>query len=187
VLIKGEKFTGVTLHIMEVKPDAGEIVAQRKVEITFEDTAHTLSLKLAYASGTLMREIMPRLESGTFERSPQTGASSYYGGRKPEDGVIDWTESAESIYNLVRAVTHPYPGAYTMLGEKRLFIWKALPQEGTAKGPPGTVVSTRPLIVKTGRGLISVASVQLEDEEETDAGAFVAAHSLDNKFLGGTT
>jgi methionyl-tRNA formyltransferase len=185
VLIKGEKLTGVTLHIMEVKPDAGQIVAQREVEIAFEDTAHILALKVASAAGALMREIMPRLESGTFEKSPQIGTPSYYGGRKPEDGVIDWTASAESIYNLVRAVTHPYPGAYTWLDGKRLFIWKALPQEGTAEGPAGTVVSTRPLIVKAGRDLISVGSVQLEGEGEMDAVAFVATHSLDNKLLGG--
>jgi methionyl-tRNA formyltransferase len=186
VLIKGEKKTGVTLHIMEVKPDAGEIVAQRAVEIAFEDTARTLAEKLAVASGALMREIMPRLESATFDKSPQIGTPSYYGGRKPEDGLIDWTVSAENVYNLVRAVTHPYPGAYTMLAEKRLFIWKARPKEGTAEGPAGTVVSTQPLVIKAGNGLIVVGSVQLEGEKEMDAVAFVEAHKLINKFLGGT-
>ena len=65
-------------------------------------------------------------------------------------------------------------------------IWKALPKEGAAEGPAGMVVSTSPLIVKTGWGLISVGSVQLEGEEEMDAVAFVAAHSLSNKLLGGT-
>ena len=185
VLIKGEKLTGVTLHIMEIKPDAGDIVAQRKVAISFEDTAHTLAQKLASEARKLMREIMPRLESGTFERHPQVGASSYFGGRRPEDGVIDWTASAESIYNLVRAVTHPYPGAYTMLDGKRLFIWKALPQEGLAEGAAGTIVSTQPLIVKTGRGLILVESVQLEGEEEMNPIAFAATHGLENRLLGG--
>ncbi len=79
----------------------------------------------------------PLLEAGTFERRPQEGASSYYGGRKPEDGLIDWAKSAMAIYNLVRAVTHPYPGAYTFFGGRKLFIWKAVPQEGTAEGAPG--------------------------------------------------
>lgn len=186
VLVKGEKVTGVTLHIMEAKPDAGDIVAQRAVEITFEDTAHTLARKLASASSALMREIMPRLESATFERIPQAGVPSYYGGRKPEDGLIDWEASAEEIYNLVRAVTHPYPGAYTFLDGKKLYIWKALPEGGTAEGPAGSVVSTQPLVVKAGRGLVSVASLQLEGEAEMDAAAFVAAHRIGQKSLGGT-
>jgi len=186
VLIKGEKRTGVTLHIMEAKPDAGAIIAQRAVEIAFEDTAHTLAQKLASESRALMREIMPRLESGTFERYPQTGQSSYYGGRKPEDGIIDWTASAESIYNLVRAVTHPYPGAFTTLEGKRLFIWTALPQKGTVAGSPGTVVSTEPVLVKAGKDLIRIGSIQLEGEREMDASVFVAAHGVKNKLLGGT-
>ena len=116
------------------KPDAGDIVAQKAVEIAFEDTAHTLALKLAAAAARLMRDVMPLLESGTFARRPQEGPSSYYGGRRPEDGIIDWTKSAVAIYNLVRAVTHPYPGAFTSLDGRKLFIWKALPQEGTADG-----------------------------------------------------
>jgi methionyl-tRNA formyltransferase len=186
VLIKGEKVTGVTLHIMEAKPDAGDIIAQRTVEIAFEDTAHTLAQKLASAARTLMRDIMPRLESATFERSPQVGISSYFGGRKPEDGIIDWKAGADEIHNLVRAVTHPYPGAYTFLDGKRLFIWKVMPEEGTAEGSAGTVVSTQPLVIKAGRGLVSVGSLQLEGEAEMDAAAFVAAHKLSKETLGGT-
>jgi methionyl-tRNA formyltransferase len=187
VLIKGEKRTGVTLHVMEAKPDAGEIVAQKAVDISFEDTALSLANKLASASAALMRDVMPKLESGTFRKTPQIGASSYFGGRKPSDGIIDWAASAEDIYNLVRAVTHPYPGAYTFLDEKKLFIWKARPEEGTAEGPAGAVITTQPLIIKAGKGLITVGSVQLEGEEEMDAVAFVETHRLNNKFLGGTT
>ncbi len=185
VLIEGEKRTGVTLHVMEAKPDAGDIVAQKAVEIAFDDTAHTLALKLAGASASLMREAMPLLESAAFERRPQVGPSSYYGGRRPEDGIIDWTKSAEAVYNLVRAVTHPYPGAFTSVDGKRLSIWKALPQLGAADGPVGLVVSTDPLLVKTGRGFLRVTSLQLEGEQEMDAAAFVAAHSLYQKSLGG--
>ena len=185
VLIEGERETGVTLHMMEVKPDAGDIVAQRRVEISFDDTAYTLANKLAAASARLMRDVMPMLESASFERRPQTGPSSYYGGRRPEDGIIDWTKSAEAIYNLVRAVTHPYPGAYTTIGGRRLFIWKALPQEGKADGPAGLVVSRDPLLVKTGRGLLRLDSLELEGGREMDAGAFSRAHDLYLKSLGG--
>ncbi len=186
VLIEGEKRTGVTLHVMETKPDAGDIVAQKAVEIAFEDTARTLALKLASAARALMREVIPLLEAGTFEKRPQEGASSYFGGRRPEDGLIDWTKSAMSIYNLIRAVTHPYPGAYTFFRGRKLFIWKAVPLEETARSAPaGTVVSANPLLIKAGEGLLRVTSLQQEGEDEMDAVRFLSLHDLTTNVLGG--
>jgi methionyl-tRNA formyltransferase len=186
VLLEGEKKTGVTLHIMEEKPDAGDIVARKEVDISFEDTAYSLALKLAEASRVVMRDTMPLLESAGFQRRPQTGASSYYGGRKPADGIIDWSRGADEIYNLTRAVTHPYPGAFTFLNGKQLFIWKALPDAGATGRPAGTIISTNPLQVQTGRGTLRILSLQLQGAEEMDSRTFVETHSLDNKFLGGT-
>lgn len=185
VLIEGEKKTGVTLHIMEAKPDAGDIVAQQEVTIAFEDTAHTLALKLVDASRTVMRDTMPLLEAANFERRPQTGASSYYGARSPDDGVIDWSKGADDIYNLTRAVTHPYPGAFTFLEGKRLLVWKALPEAGATDQPVGTIVSTEPLRVQTGSGWLRILCAQLHGTEEMDAHTFVSAYSLENKSLGG--
>lgn len=185
VLVEGEQRTGVTLHVMEVKPDAGDIVGQREVPIAFEDTAESLARKLASAAAGLMREVMPQLEAGRPERRPQTGQSSYYGGRRPEDGIIDWEKNALSVYNLVRAVTHPYPGAYTFMTGRKLFIWKAAPQEGAAAGRPGTVVSTDPLVIKAGDGLLRVMSLQADGENEMGADSFVRLHGPDMKFLGG--
>jgi methionyl-tRNA formyltransferase len=186
VLIEGEKKTGVTLHIMEEKPDAGDIVARKEVGISFEDTAYTLALKLVEASRVVMRDTMPLLESAGFERRPQTGASSYYGGRRPADGMIDWSRSADEIYNLTRAVTHPYPGAFTHLNGKQLLIWKALPDAGATGRPAGTIISTNPLQVQTGKGILRILSLQLQGAQEMDSRTFAATHSLDNKLLGGT-
>jgi methionyl-tRNA formyltransferase len=185
VLIKGEKRTGVTLHVMEEKPDAGDIIGRREVDITFEDTAYTLARKLAEASRGLMRETIPFLESASFERRSQTGVSSYYGGRRPEDGLIDWTKGAEEIYNLTRAVTHPYPGAFTLLGGKKLFIWRALPEAGSIGGQAGRIVSTRPLLVGTGKGLLRILSLQAEGGREVDPRTFAATYNLENGSLGG--
>jgi methionyl-tRNA formyltransferase len=170
---------------METKPDAGDIVAQKEVDIALEDTARSLALKLASAARALMRDVIPLLEAGTFEKRPQEGVSSYYGGRKPEDGVIDWAMSAMAIYNLIRAVTHPYPGAYTFFRGRKLFIWKAVPQDSTAEGPPGAVVSTSPLLIKAGEGLLHVTSLQQEGEDEMDAERFLSQHMLTTKSLGG--
>lgn len=187
VLIEGEETTGVTLHVMEVKPDAGDIIAQKAVVIDPQDTAHTLFLKMVIAARGLMREILPALEEGTYTRTPQRGPSSYFGGRKPEDGLIDWQEDAGRIYNLIRAVTHPYPGAYTYLNGKKLYIWQAAMGTGSTNAPSGAVVSIRPVIITTGNGLLRVLTVQLEGEPEVEAEAFFSSHTLQNAILGGTT
>ena len=110
VLIKGEKRTGVTLHIMEAKPDAGEIVAQTGGGDRFRGHGpHPRATSWHRRPASLMRGIMPRLESGTFGRMPQTGATSYYGGRRPEDGVIDWTGSCREHLQSCEGSHPPLP------------------------------------------------------------------------------
>lgn len=188
VLIKGEKKTGLTLHYMVEKPDAGDIVARKEVTIEFDDTAYTLFMKIAKEARVLIREILPELENGTFTRIPQEvlGISSYFGGRKPEDGLILWHNDALSIYNLVRAVTHPYPGAFTYLDGKRLYIWKAYPEEESREDTsPGTVISKKPLLVSTGKGVLKLINIQIEGEDEMDGEKFATIYEIEGKQLGG--
>ena len=185
VLVEGESETGVTLHEMVEKPDAGDIIAQKKIEIAFEDDVYTLYMKMIGAARQLMKETLPKLADGSFIRTPQTGASSYFGGRKPEDGLIRWQKDALSLYNLTRAVTHPYPGAFTYLKGRKLFVWKADPKDGNGGVAPGKVVSSDPLMVSTGKGTLKLLRVQLEGEEEMDAGEFASLHGIDNEILGG--
>jgi methionyl-tRNA formyltransferase len=189
VLIAGEIKTGLTLHDMVEKPDAGDIIAQREIEISFDDNAHSLFLKMVPESRFLMKEILPRIQNGSFSRIPQAdlGRSSYYGGRKPEDGLVDWQKDAISIYNLTRATTHPYPGAFTYFEGKKLFVWKAHPEEGGTNSAPGTIITSRPLTVSTGRGTLALLRVQLEGESEMDGEAFAEVYDLQNKILGGDT
>jgi methionyl-tRNA formyltransferase len=189
VLIEGESKTGLTLHFMVEKPDAGDIIAQRSVEISFDDNAYALFMKMSRESRVLMKEILPRILDGSFTRMPQAdlGSSSYFGGRKPEDGLISWQKDAISLYNLTRAVTHPYPGAFTFLDGKKFFVWQAFPVENQTNNIPGSIVSTKPLIVRTGKGALKLLRVQLEGEDETDGDAFAASHDVENKILGGNT
>ncbi|MEA1970531.1 MAG: formyltransferase family protein, partial [Thermodesulfobacteriota bacterium] len=140
VLVNGEASTGVTLHHMVEKADAGDIVGQREVSIEFEDTAFTLYGKLCECAKKLLSELLPLIKNGTTPRIAQDLSSgNYYGGRRPEDGRIDWNWPVLRIYNLIRAVTDPYPGAFTILpdGEK-LLIWRGKPEQrgdsGTAEG-----------------------------------------------------
>ena len=185
VIIAGEARTGVTLHDMVEKPDAGDIVGQKEVAIEFDDDVLSVYRKLVDAASDLMREILPKIQNGTFTRSAQTGPSSYFGGRKPEDGRIDWNQDAVAIYNLARAVTHPYPGAFTYLDGRKLFIWKAYPVESFADAPPGTILSEDPLLVKAASGALKLISVQIEGESETDAAGLALSHTLKNTILGG--
>ncbi len=185
VLVAGEKETGVTLHYMVEKPDAGDIIAQKKCEIAFDDTAYTLFMKMADAARDLMREVLPQFRDNTFKSVPQKGPSSYFGGRGPEDGLISWGKDALSIYNLTRAVTHPYPGAFTFLDGRKVYIWKAFPGESEATGQPGKIISLDPLIVNTGKGVLKLLWVQFEGDEEMEGPQFARVHNLKNKRFGG--
>lgn len=162
-VINGETETGVTLHYMVAKPDAGDIVDQEKVAIAFTDTAHDVFGKVNEAAVTVLCRAWPRLVAGTAARTPMDlKGGSYFGGRKPEDGRIDWNKSAVEIYNLIRGVTHPYPGAFTELNGKKIVIWSARPIEGSAE--PGQVVSLNPLRIATGEGLLELTNHELETD-----------------------
>ena len=189
VLVKGESRTGLTLHYMVEKPDAGDIIAQRPVDISFDDNAYTLFMKMAVEARILMKEILPNINNKSFTGTPQAdrGQSSYFGGRKPEDGLISWQKDAVSIYNLTRAVTHPYPGAFTFLDGKKFFIWKAYPLQEQSKSLPGSVISTKPLVINTNNGALRLLKVQLYGEDEMDGEVFAAYHHMENKILGGNT
>jgi methionyl-tRNA formyltransferase len=122
-VLHGETETGATLHRMVEKPDAGEIVAQQAVPILPDDTAREVFDKVVLAAEMCLGAVLPRLTLGTAPHVPMDlKRGSYFGGRKAEDGRIDWTQSAPQIHNLVRAVAPPYPGAFcdTPAGHLRL-------------------------------------------------------------------
>ncbi|OGR84363.1 MAG: hypothetical protein A2901_02570 [Elusimicrobia bacterium RIFCSPLOWO2_01_FULL_54_10] len=158
-IVKGEKETGLTLHHMVLKADAGDIVAQKKVAISREDTALTLFKKLVPLTGEILKETVPLIEAGKAPRVPQNHAmATKFPGRTPEDGRIDWTKSSEEIYNLVRAVTRPYPGAFADMDGRKLTIWKADTTAGVGK--PGEILSQTPLTVACGVGALILKEIE---------------------------
>ena len=115
-VINGEIETGATLHYMTEKPDAGDIVDQLAVPISSDDTALDVFQKVTAAAAGVLDRSLPALLAGNAPRRPQNLAQgSYFGGRKPEDGRIDWRLPAARVHNLVRGVAPPYPGAFTTL------------------------------------------------------------------------
>lgn len=164
-VLNGETKTGATLHVMTSLADRGDIVDQQEVPIEFEDTAHDVFLKVTEAARKIIERQLSALEAGTASRTPQDESqATKFGRRRPQDGEIDWNKSAVEIYNLVRAVTHPFPGAFTDFDGKKTFIWKAFPREGSAK--PKEIVSKKPLLIGTGSGLLEIKAIQPEGEEE---------------------
>jgi len=174
MIIHGEREAGATLHHMVARADAGDIVAQRPVVITDDDTALTLYQKIVPAGAAIVREYHPLIVAGRAPRRPQIIAEgSYCGRRRPEDGRIDWRWPARRIFNLVRAVTHPYPGAFGMLGERKLYIWQArISNEAGDYGKPGTIIGTAlngGVEIAAGVGSVGLIRVQFEGAPEADA------------------
>ncbi len=122
-ILSGESETGATLHYMVRKPDAGPIIDQEKVPIGIDDTALSVSLAVADAAVRLLTRWLPRLAAGPPPARPMDlSQGSYFGGRTPEDGRIDWAWPASRLHNLIRAVAPPFPGAFTELGGRRLLF-----------------------------------------------------------------
>ncbi|MYM25685.1 formyltransferase [Duganella sp. FT135W] len=125
-VLHGATETGATLHEMTVKPDAGAIVSQMEVPILPDDTAHEVFGKVQVAAEQALWRVLPSLLGGTaVRRHNDLSKGGYFSGRKPEDGRIDWSQPAQQVYNLHRAVAPPYPGAFTDVGGVRYVIERA--------------------------------------------------------------
>jgi methionyl-tRNA formyltransferase len=141
VLVNGERETGVTLHYMVVRADAGDIVAQAPIPIAPRETALSLYLKVEEAGVALLREALPLVAAGRAPRLAQDESrASVVGRRRPEDGRIDWSWPAERIDRLVRAVAPPWPGAFAEVSGRRIEVHAGEPAEPLPPGvAPGTV------------------------------------------------
>ncbi|MEQ9948857.1 bifunctional UDP-4-amino-4-deoxy-L-arabinose formyltransferase/UDP-glucuronic acid oxidase ArnA [Pectobacterium aroidearum] len=169
VLVNGETQTGVTLHKMVSRADAGDIVAQSVVAIDAEDTALTLHGKCRTAAAALLAQQLPLIRSREIMLTPQDESqASYFGRRTAADGLIDWQKSAREINNLIRAVTEPYPGAFTFLSERKVIVWRARVVKSNdvrangVKHEPGSIISTSPLVVSCGEDALEIVSGQSE-------------------------
>lgn len=145
VLVNGEVETGMTFHRMTVRADAGDIVGQAVTPIGTDDTAATLYDRLVAAGLEVLRASWPLLREGRAPHVAQDEAAATVVGRRgPEDGRFAWDWPASRIHNLVRAVTHPYPGAFVEGPAGRLTVWASRPASGLlhpAPPAPGTVIS----------------------------------------------
>ena len=164
VLVNGETQTGVTLHRMVKRADAGAIVAQQAVAIERNDTALSLHGKLREAAATLLRDTLPLMLQGkTRETAQDESRASVFGRRTAADGKLLWQQPAEQLFNLVRAVTQPYPGAFCAVGEHKLIVWSAEVAKGNAGLAPGRVISVDPLRIACGEDSLVITFGQRND------------------------
>jgi methionyl-tRNA formyltransferase len=125
-MIMGERTTGITMFHLTPEADAGEIIAQREFPILLHDDCSTVYAASARAGAELIREYLPRLADGTAPRLPNPSRSfPAYPKRTPADGLIDFNRSGLDVYNFVRALTRPYPGAfYFDQTGRRVRVWR---------------------------------------------------------------
>ncbi|MBT2372820.1 bifunctional UDP-4-amino-4-deoxy-L-arabinose formyltransferase/UDP-glucuronic acid oxidase ArnA [Pseudomonas fluorescens] len=174
VLVKGETETGVTLHRMVKRADAGAILAQHKVAIERTDTGLTLHAKLREAASTLLRDALPQLAQGNLTETAQNESqATCFGRRTAADGKIEWKKPAEELFNLVRAVTQPYPGAFCAVGEHKLIVWSAEVVKGNEGQAPGRVISVNPLRIACGEDSLVITFGQRNEN-----GLYLAGPSL---------
>lgn len=152
-LIRGERESGLSLHRMVEKADAGEILAQVAVPVHPDQDAFGLTRQLLAVAPAFLREAFASLLAGRARPWLQDETrASRFGARRPEDGRIDWSRSARQVHDLVRAVAPPWPGAFTGLEGRCLQVRRSavVADEGTS-GPPGRVLDDGSVACGRGR------------------------------------
>jgi UDP-4-amino-4-deoxy-L-arabinose formyltransferase/UDP-glucuronic acid dehydrogenase (UDP-4-keto-hexauronic acid decarboxylating) len=156
-ILHGETQGGVTLHHMVKRADAGDIVDQEAIPIGPDDTGVDVYRKMLPAAELVLRRSAKAVLDGTARRIRQMESkATYYGRRKPEDGLIDWNWCAEDVRNLVRAVTRPYPGAFTFASGRRINVWRvsharfAVADQEPWPPVPGTIIGADGVFVYCG-------------------------------------
>jgi methionyl-tRNA formyltransferase len=187
-IIHGETETGATLHYMLDQADSGDIVAQQAVPILPDDTAKEVFDKVTVAAELALSRALPALLAGNAPRIKQDAqASTYYGGRKPEDGMIDWSKSAIAIHNLVRAVAPPYPGAFTAVAGRQARVLRTRVLDASkapARNPLMAVENGRLIVRCGGGGTLAILKLELAGAE-VSATDFAAMHGATGVPLGG--
>lgn len=152
-IVNGEKETGVTLHFVDKTADTGDIILQKKVSITLEDTASDVYNRILELVPELINELLNLVETKNFTIISQKGKKGFFCSRRfPKDGKINWNDDRIKIYNLIRGLSNPYPNAFCNYNKQTIFIKKAILIEEDYRGPPGRIcqISDRGIIVTCG-------------------------------------
>jgi methionyl-tRNA formyltransferase len=181
-IIRGEKKTGVTIMEMTEELDAGDIIMQEEIPIGADENFDSLHDRLSHRGAELLILAVEGITAGTAKPIPQDAAAATYAPRlKKESGLILWEQGVADIVNLIRGLSS-YPGAYTMMGGKKLKILGAR-EEATATGKaPGTIVIKKgtTMAVAAGNGYVHLQDVQMENKKRMPVEDFLRGYQLRN-------
>ncbi|HXH18124.1 MAG TPA: formyltransferase family protein [Chitinophagales bacterium] len=169
-LIEGQQRIIMQYFLIKPGVDDGDIFHYDFFDINEWDDIQTLYYKISLLTGRVLLQWIPRLLAGNFSTIPQHGKPSYYPKRNPEDGMINWMQSPTQVYNFIRALTRPYPGAFSFINNKKLMIWKGHPFDSKIDDPSwqiGEIVkifSSGDFVVKCKGGLFIVTDYEMEDK-----------------------
>lgn len=179
-VINGEKESGITTMVMAEALDTGDMLDQAKVTLDAKETGGSLHEKLSQIGGSLIIKTLNKLEDKTAVRIPQDESKfTYVGMIKKTMGDIDWSMEAETIERLIRGL-NPWPSAYTGWNGKVIKIWEADVVNKEYAGNYGEVVETGKdcLVVKTGKGGLSIKELQMQGKKRMDIGAFLRGYQI---------
>jgi methionyl-tRNA formyltransferase len=179
-LINGETETGITTMLMDEGMDTGAMLLQASMAINPDDTAGSLSARLAEIGGRLLVDTLARLKAGTLAPRPQDHSQATLAPLlKKEDGAINWAMHALPIANRIRGLT-PWPGAFTFLNADRWTIWRAAAISEATALPPGQITALRKdaIHVATGHGVLAIHELQPANSRRMPAAQYLAGHPL---------
>ncbi|MDP9079154.1 MAG: methionyl-tRNA formyltransferase [Bacteroidota bacterium] len=184
VLINGERESGVTTFFLKHEIDTGDILFTEKVTLTGKETAGELHDRLMQKGAGLLVKTVKGVESGRYNEHPQSalleGVELKHAPKIfKEDCLIDWTQSAEGIYNKIRGLS-PSPTAYTTLGDKILKVYAATFEITEPGIKPGDFLTDNKTHLKfaASDGYVYLTDVQLEGKKQMDIGAFLRGNKL---------
>jgi len=172
-LIHGETITGNTMMWLSAEVDAGDIVDQMKIPISLHDTCKTLYDEVAVTNSIMLSKLIAKLEKGIIPKIDIANETTeeLLPRRRPKDGIINWNQTSKAVYDFIRALAKPYPGAFTYLDEKKWFVWRAMWLPICVNANPGEILGysygfagdDSGLIVGTNDGAVILTELSDED------------------------
>lgn len=184
-LLWDQSETGPSLFYFDEGTDTGDLVGQKPFPITDDDDADTVRRRLADASVSLLAEHLAGLAAGTAPRARQPADGATYGERRrPEDGRVDWSWEPRRVFNWVRGLARPYPGAFTFLGPRQVFLWKCRVVPGAGPGTGRVTSDAGRLVAGAGNGAVEILDASFAGDDAPGSLARVIDAARETRAFG---
>jgi methionyl-tRNA formyltransferase len=167
-IINGESEIGLTAHFIDEGIDTGDVVLQTMLPILWTDSYQDVLCRVVSRFPSFVSEAVEQLAAGSALRVPQRGPSTYFCGREEADEWLNWSDTSRNLYNKIRGISHPAPGARTVYSSRAVRVWKAVydPSWPGYIATPGQVVGrhSEGCFIKTGDSILLVTLVQVDGD-----------------------